>query len=52
MSTRQLCSTAEECFAAGLADGDDDAPLTQQEIERLAVLHAPYLRVTAEASAS
>lgn len=52
MSARQLCSTAEECFAAGWDDGAGDEPLTQQEIERLAVLHAPYLRATAEASAS
>lgn len=35
--------TAEECFAAGWQDGADDAPLTQQEIERLAALHSPYL---------
>lgn len=28
---------------AGWDDGADDAPLTQQEIERLAVLHSPYL---------
>lgn len=52
MSVRQLCSTAEECFAAGWDDGADDEPLTQQEIERLAVLHAPYLRMKVEASAA
>lgn len=52
MSERRMLRTAEECLAAGWADGDGDEPLTQQEIERLAVLHAPYLRVAAEVSAS
>lgn len=52
MSERRLLRTADECFAAGWDDGADDEALTQQEIERLAVLHAPYLRVGAEASAS
>lgn len=42
--------TAEECFRAGWDDGADDRPLSQQEIERLATLHAPYLRPEAEAS--
>lgn len=45
-----LCRTPGECFAAGWEDGADDAPLTQQEIERLAALHSPYLRPEAEAS--
>ena len=36
--------TPEECFAAGWDDGADDAPLTQQEIERLVALHSPYLQ--------
>lgn len=48
MSTR--LTTPEECFAAGWEDGADDAPLTQQEIERLVSLHSPYLRPEAEAS--
>jgi len=43
--------TPEECFAAGLKDGDGDKPLTQQEIEQLVALHGPHLRrVEAEAS--
>jgi len=41
-----VCRTADEAFAAGA----DDAPLTQQEIEQLAVLHGPYLQPKAEAS--
>lgn len=45
-----ICRTPEECLAAGWDDGADDAPLTQQEIERLAALHSPYLRPEAEAS--
>lgn len=45
-----ICRTPEECFAAGWEDGADDAPLTQQEIERLVALHAPYLTPQAEAS--
>ncbi len=36
--------TAEECFAAGWDDGADDAPLNQQEIERLVALHSPHLQ--------
>jgi len=42
--------TAEECFQAGWEDGADDKPLTQEEIESLAVLHGPYLAPKAEAS--
>jgi len=45
-----VCRTVDECFAAGWADGADDEPLTQQETERLAALHSPYLRPLAEAS--
>lgn len=45
-----ICRTPEECLAAGWDDGSDDKPLTQQEIERLAVLHGPYLTPKAEAS--
>lgn len=48
MSTR--LRTAAECFAAGWEDGDDDAPLTQQEIERLVALHSSHLALPAEAS--
>jgi hypothetical protein len=48
----RVCRTAAECFAAGWADGADDAPLTQTEIERLTALHAPYLRPSTEANAS
>lgn len=48
MSTR--LRTPEECFQAGWDDAEDDAPLTQQEIESLAALHSPYLRPEAEAS--
>jgi hypothetical protein len=44
------CRTAEEAFRAGWEDGADDAPLTQQEIERLVALHSPYLTPQAEAS--
>lgn len=40
----------EEIFQAGWDDGADDAPLTREEIERLAVLHGPHLTITAEAS--
>jgi hypothetical protein len=42
--------TEAEIFAAGWEDGADDAPLTQQEIERLAALHSPYLTPEAKAS--
>lgn len=45
-----LCRTPEECFAAGAEDGADDDALTQQEIERLAALHSPYLRPELKAS--
>lgn len=45
-----ICRTAEEACAAGWEDGVDDAPLTQQEIERLVALHSPYLTPQAEAS--
>ena len=45
-----VCRTADEAFAAGWEDGADDKPMTQQETEQLAVLHAPYLRPRAEAS--
>jgi len=45
-----VCRTADEAFAAGWEAGADDAPLTQQEIEQLAVLHGPYLQPKAEAS--
>jgi len=48
VSTR--LQTAEECFAAGWEDGGQDAPMTQQEIERLVALHSPYLTPEAEAS--
>jgi hypothetical protein len=44
------CRTADDAFAAGWEDGADDKPLTQQEIEQLAVLHSPYLTPRAEAS--
>ena len=46
----RICRTPEECFTAGWEDGADDEPLTPQEIERLVVLHAPYLHTEAEAS--
>ncbi|MGH3095123.1 MAG: hypothetical protein ACRDMV_03885 [Streptosporangiales bacterium] len=39
-----LCRTNEECFNAGWADGEDDEPMTQQEIERMLALHGRYLR--------
>jgi len=42
--------TTEECIQAGWDDGADDRPLSQQEIERLAALHGPYLTPQAEAS--
>lgn len=42
--------TVDDCLAAGWEDGAEDAPLTQDEIERLAALHSPYLTPTAEAS--
>lgn len=45
-----ICHNADEAFAAGWEDGADDKPLTQQEIERLAALHSPYLTPKAEAS--
>jgi hypothetical protein len=45
-----ICRTTEEAYAAGWDDGADDAPLTQQEIERLVALHSPYLTPQAEAS--
>lgn len=45
-----ICRSAEEAYAAGWEDGADDAPLTQQEIERLVALHSPYLTTQAEAS--
>lgn len=42
-SADQLCHTADEAFNAGWDDGADDAPLTDSEIARLVVLHAPHL---------
>lgn len=45
-----ICRTEAECRQAGWDDGADDAALSQQEIERLATLHAPYLTPKAEAS--
>lgn len=45
-----LCRTPEDCYDAGWEDGAYDEPLTQQEIERLAALHSPYLTTRAEAS--
>jgi hypothetical protein len=45
-----ICRTPEEAYAAGWEDGAEDAPLTQQEIEYLAVLHGPHLTIAAEAS--
>lgn len=50
MNERRLLRTTDECFQRGWEDGADDKPLTQQEIERLVALHAPYLRPQAEAS--
>lgn len=44
------CRTADEAFAAGWADGETDKPMTREEIEQLATLHAPYLTPQAEAS--
>lgn len=46
-----ICRTPEDCFRAGWEDGADDKPLTQEEIEHLAVLHGPHLR-RVEATAS
>jgi hypothetical protein len=43
-------ATPAECFAAGWEDGADDEPLTREEIERLVVLHRPYLQAEAKAS--
>ena len=48
----RICRTPAECFAAGWKDGEDDRPLTQQELERLTALHAPFLRSQTEANAS
>lgn len=48
----RLCRTPAEAFAAGWEDGEDDQPLTQLELERLAALHGPFLRQQAEATAS
>jgi hypothetical protein len=45
-----ICRTAEEAYAAGWEDGADDAPLSQEETERLVALHSPYLTPRAEAS--
>lgn len=42
-----ICRTPEEAFRAGQEDGESDAPLTQQEIEHLSVLHSPYLNTIA-----
>lgn len=50
MTAERLCRTPEDAFAAGWDDGADDAPLSQQEIERLVALHSPYLTPAAEAS--
>lgn len=48
-----MCLTPDDAFAAGWADGADDAPLTPDEITRLVALHGPYLRPSvAEVSAS
>ncbi|MEV6413891.1 hypothetical protein [Kribbella sp. NPDC051718] len=47
-----MCRTPAEAFTAGWDDGDGDAPLTQQEIERLTALHGPFLQPHTEASAS
>ena len=45
-----ICHNADEAFAAGWEDGADDKPLTREEIERLAVLHSPYIRPEDKAS--
>lgn len=39
-----ICRTPDEAFAAGWADGADDAPLTPAEITQMVALHARYLR--------
>ncbi len=40
----RLCRTPEECFAAGLADGAGDPPLTPEQRTRLAALLGPTIR--------
>lgn len=40
--------TPDEAFTAGWDDGASDAPLTEQEIERLVVLHSAHLADHAE----
>lgn len=40
----------DDCYAAGWEDGADDEPMTREEIERLSVLHGPYLTPIAKAS--
>lgn len=40
----------DDCYSAGWEDGADDEPLTREEIERLSVLHSPYLTAEGEAA--
>lgn len=36
------CRTVEEVRAAALADAEDDAPLTQEQADRVAVILTPH----------
>jgi hypothetical protein len=38
-----LCRSADEAFAAGYRDAQDDPPLTQAQADRVAVILAPYM---------
>ncbi|MDX3109564.1 hypothetical protein [Nonomuraea angiospora] len=49
-SSRRICRTPADAFAAGWADGADDPPLTDEQRTRLAALLAPYIRPAQEAA--
>lgn len=40
----RICRTAEEAFHAGWQDGEQDPPLTEQQILRLAALLGRHIR--------
>ena len=44
------CRSADEAFAAGQADADDDPPLTQDQADDVAVILAPTQKAAEEAA--
>lgn len=50
MTARRICRTPQEAFDQGWQDAERDPPLTPEQRTRLAVLLAPYVRLTEEAA--